>query len=185
MTVLDDIRRATKPKHDALECGLDIFRRLECTTSRRALMEAYYSLYSPAEAVLASYLTPLPGLCFRDRLKTPTLLRDLCALGVNESHLVDLRPAQMPPLPETAHALGFAYVLEGATLGGRAIKKYLTAKGEPLPGMNFFDIYGPATGVRWKEFCVVLERECAGNSTAAVDGALAGFGFIYAGLTDD
>jgi heme oxygenase (biliverdin-IX-beta and delta-forming) len=182
MTVLDDIRRATKPKHDVLECGLDIFRRLECAASHRALMGAYYSLYAPAEAALASYLTPIPGLCFRDRLKTATLLRDLCALGVNESHLVDLPQAHMPPLRETAQALGFAYVLEGATLGGRMIRKQITAMGNPLIGMNFFDVYGPATGTRWKEFCVVLERECAGNAPAAVEGSLAGFAFMSTGL---
>ncbi len=182
MTVLDDIRRATKPKHHALECGLDVFRRLECAASHRALMGAYYSLYAPAEAALASYLTPLPGLCFGDRLKTPTLLRDLRALGVNKSHLVDLPQAQMPPLAETAHALGFAYVLEGATLGGRAIRKRIKAMGHPHTGIKFFDVYGPATGTRWKEFCVVLERECAGNAPAAVEGALAGFAFMFTGL---
>ncbi len=182
MTVLDDIRRATKPKHDELECGLDIFCRLGCAGRHKALMTAYYSLYAPAEAALASYLTPLPGLRFCDRLKTPTLLTDLQALGVTESHLVNLVQAQMPTLYGTAHALGFAYVLEGATLGGRTIRKQISAIGNPLIGTKFFDVYGRATGTRWKEFCVVLERECAGSAPAAVEGALAGFAFMFTGL---
>ena len=87
-----------------------------------------------------------------------------------------------PPVPGPAYAFGFAYVLEGATLGGRVIHKRLRAIGHSLEGVSFFDAYGPLTGSRWRSFCEILERECAGREAEAVTGACEGFAFVRGGL---
>lgn len=114
----------------------------------------------------------------------PALRDDLRALRIEVAERrLDLN-ARFPALGGVDEALGFAYVLEGATLGGRVIRKRVAAAGASLVGLSFFDVYGPATADQWKRFCVVVERECASGVAKTVEGALAGFGFVRAALLD-
>lgn len=182
ISVLAQIRQATRARHDELEAGADILERLACPARRRQLLEAFLGLYEPAEAALRRRLSDLPGLDFHARMKSPALHGDLKALGAAPGELAALSRAAPPELAGTAHALGFAYVLEGSTLGGRVIRKRLRAAGLPLEGTSFFDVYGPAAGRRFTDFCAVLERESAGQADAAVAGALLGFDYVREGL---
>lgn len=174
MSALAAIRTATAAAHEELEAGLDVFARLSDRDRHVALMRAFHGLYEAAESVLSARL---PDLDYGERLKTPILRADLRALGAAPGEAV--RP---PPVPGTAYAFGFAYVLEGATLGGRVIHKRLRAIGHSLEGVSFFDAYGPQTGARWQSFCQVLERECADREADAVAGAREGFAFMREGL---
>lgn len=180
MTVLDQIRAATRSRHDNLECNAQIVERLMSPHARQEVMSALFCLYQQAELCLVPWLTPLADLDYERRRKLAHLAADLKALGVSPGQLPKGSPA--PHLQGTAEALGFAYVLEGATLGGRVIRKRLARAGTPLEGTGFFDVYGAAAGARWKSFCEILERECSANSGAAVSGACAGFDFMQTGL---
>lgn len=83
----------------------------------------------------------------------------------------DLRKLEMdapcahatPELPRhgsVARELGVAYVLEGATLGGKYILTHLPPQLAALRGQAtaFLDGYGALTGARWREFCSIVER---------------------------
>lgn len=179
MSVLAELRRATRERHDDLEGNAGVLERLVSLDGRRQLLEAFLSVYEPAEAALRTHLDPIAGLDFEHRLKTPALRRDLKSLGARGEAAATALP---PALASRAHALGFAYVLEGSTLGGRVIRKRLRAAGVTLEGTGFFDIYGADTGRRWQDFCAVLERECAGSEGEAVAGAARGFDYVRAGL---
>ncbi|HEX2561443.1 biliverdin-producing heme oxygenase [Phenylobacterium sp.] len=182
MSVLAELRRATKARHDDLEANAGILERLAGHAGRRRLLGVFLSLYEPAERALRPHLATIPDYDFEVRLKTPALRRDLRSL---DAHAEMPAPAAPPLLTSRAHALGFAYVLEGSTLGGRVIRKRLRAAGLPLEGTGFFDIYGPETGRRWQDFCAVLERECADRAAEAVAGALLGFDYVRAGLVGE
>ena len=184
VSVLDEIRRATKPIHAALESGLDIQRRLMSIAGRKSTLCEFYALHAAAEPALLSHLRFVPGLEFERRLKLPALRNDLRVLGVPASQWRVEPKTALPVLGGVEQALGFAYVLEGATLGGRIIRKRVAAAGGSLVGLSFFDVYGPATGDQWVRFCAVLERQCKSRVSQAVEGALAGFGFMRAGLLD-
>ena len=184
MSVLDEIRRVTRPVHAALESDLDIERRLMSATGRRSTLCAFAALHEVAEPALLSHLHSVPGLEFERRLKLPALRNDLRALGVPASQWCGEPKTALPVLGGVEQALGFAYVLEGATLGGRVIRKRVAAAGGSLAGLSFFDVYGPTTGDQWVRFCAVLEQQCKSRVSQAVEGALAGFGFVRAGLLD-
>lgn len=182
MSVLAQIRQATRARHDELEAAAGILERLALPRGRRQLLETFLGLYEPAEAALGRRIGDVTGLDFNARLKSPALHRDLSVLGAELHEVAALDRSAPPELASTPHALGFAYVLEGSTLGGRVIRKRLRAAGLPLEGTSFFDVYGPDAGRRFTDFCAVLERESAGQADAAVAGALLGFDYVRGGL---
>lgn len=190
MSILTAVRAATRPLHDALEADLDMVARLTTLAGRRQVLAAFLGIYAPAEQALAPLLAPLPGLDYPQRLKAPRLRADLAALGLTDGAIAALPRLAPPSVANPAEAIGFAYVLEGATLGGRIIRRRVLAEGQPETGLSFFDFYGAETGPRWQAFCQVLEDPNAddqdmGDSTEAViAGATAGFAYVRSGLLD-
>lgn len=166
--ILDHLRLTTRDLHDGLEARLDVFTRVADPRRRRDMVGRFLAFYRPAEAALARLLGDEPDLEFEARRKVPALERDAATLRA-------AAPADAPlSLPsDRAEALGFLYVLEGSTLGGRVIDKQLRVRGLSPEGLSFFQGYGEATGTRWKAFCAVLER--ADDKTAAARGARSAF----------
>ena len=110
------------------------------------------------------------GLDMRARRKAPWLADDLRAL--------DLEPMPMPRVAHEADAvclLGRAYVLEGATLGGRVLLDRVNARCgvRPGAGATYLAGYAGDTGRMWKGFVSALDRaeltegECASCVEAA------------------
>ena len=166
--ILDHLRSTTRDLHDGLEARLDVFTRVADPLRRRDMVGRFLAFYRPAEAALARLLSDEPDLEFDARRKVPALERDAATL----------RAAAPPDAPlslptDRAEALGFLYVLEGSTLGGRVIDKQLRLRGLSPEGLSFFQGYGEATGARWKAFCAVLER--ADDRAAAARGARSAF----------
>jgi heme oxygenase len=158
----------TRDLHDGLEARLDVFARVADPARRREMVGRFLAFYRPAEAALAQVLSDEPHLDFEARRKTPALERDVAALGTAPP---DDAPLAVPR--GRSEALGFLYVLEGSTLGGRVIDKQLRLRGLSPDGLSFFQGYGDATGARWKAFCAVLER--ADDKAAAARGARSAF----------
>jgi heme oxygenase len=83
--------------------------------------------------------------------------------------------------PSLAYALGYAYVIEGSTLGGRVILKHI---GKTLnlgeKGTKFFEGYGAETGRFWKTFLEAFTGNIIRNKTQneAIQGAVDGFSDI-------
>lgn len=166
--VLDHLRAATRDLHDGLEARLDVFSRVADPAQRREMVGRFLAFYRPAETALAGVLGHEPGLDFETRRKVPALERDLATLKAAPS-----ADAPLSPPVGRSEALGFLYVLEGSTLGGRVIDKQLRARGLSAEGLSFFQGYGDQTGPRWKAFCTVLER--ADDPAAAARGARSAF----------
>ncbi|NNM73065.1 biliverdin-producing heme oxygenase [Enterovirga aerilata] len=165
------LRDATGEAHQRLETRLDIIRRVSSPGGRRALVERFYGLHEGAERSLAPLLDPVADLAFPKRRRAPTILDDLAALGRDD--FKPLPVCSVEPPGSSAEAMGFFYVLEGSTLGGKMIRRELEARGLPGTGLAFLDPYGAETGERWRAFLAVLRRECpdghgqAGNEMVA------------------
>lgn len=166
--ILDHLRLATRDLHQTLEARLDVFARIADPARRREMVSRFLAFYRPAEAALAGMLGDEPDLEFEARRKVPALERDAATLKA-------AAPADAPLAAPSgrSEALGFLYVLEGSTLGGRVIDKQLRVRGLSPEGLSFFQGYGEATGARWKAFCAVLER--ADDKAAAARGARSAF----------
>ena len=171
-SLLGMLRKVTAPLHKALEDQLGVIKRLSSDADRRRLVERYYRMHASADTALGPWLETIDGLDHLMRRRTPLLVEDLHAL-----HLFVPEAAPIPKveIADRFEALGFLYVLEGSTLGGRIIHKALSARGCSLTGVGFLDPYGSSTGERWRSFLAVLEREGASDPDGVERGGLKGF----------
>ena len=154
-SLLEALRTGTALLHVALEKRLPFFcERLDAGWYQR-LLQAYYGFYAPMETALSdSGLIP-EGFDPVLRVKTPTLLGDLYALGLDDAALTALpRCAELPTLDTPAACLGALYVLEGATLGGQVLRREMAQRLDINAdnGGAFLNVYGAETGRRWKDF---------------------------------
>lgn len=160
-SVLEALRSGTALLHVALEKRLPFFSPLLDDDWYRRLIQAYYGFYSPMEASLSdSGLIPV-GFDQVLRVKTPTLLTDLHALGLEEQSITALpRCSALPTLGTPAACLGALYVLEGATLGGQILRREMAQRLglDADNGGAFLNVYGAETGRRWKDFLDYLSR---------------------------
>lgn len=167
------LRAATREAHERLEARADILRRVGATEGRRALVGRFWRLHADVEAAVAPWVEDLEGLEFDTRRRTRHLAEDLATLGLAPA----AEPVEPPVVRSVGEALGFCYVLEGSSLGGRVIRRALAAQGSDMVGLSFLDPYGERTGEQWRSFLAVLDRamktpEAAG---AAIRGAQGGF----------
>jgi heme oxygenase len=170
--VLQDLRAGTAELHIALEKRLPFFSDTLDTQAFVRLMQAYYGFYLPLEnALLRSDAIPA-DFDLTPRLKAPTLCTDLHALGVSAEALQNLPQCQqLPIIDSSAACLGVLYVLEGATLGGQILRREISSRLglEADNGAAFLDIYGAATGRRWRDFLEYLSsRPMSADERAAV-----------------
>ncbi|MBC8999382.1 biliverdin-producing heme oxygenase [Pseudomonas sp. N40(2020)] len=177
--VLQDLRAGTAELHIALEKRLPFFSDTLDAQAFGRLMQAYYGFYAPLENALQRSGSVPDDFDLTPRLKTHTLRGDLRALGMADAALASLPICQQLPLIDSSAAcLGVLYVLEGATLGGQILRREIAARlaVDADNGAAFLDIYGAATGRRWRDFIEYLgsrpmdaaEREavvCAAQST--------------------
>ncbi len=153
--------------HERLEAGLRVVDRLSSPATRAELVRGYGRLHGAADRALRPWLDETPGLDYGGR-RTP-------APAASD---------RFPPLTSEAEALGALYVLEGATLGGRIIRRELAVRGASLTGLEFLDPYGEAAGDRWRSFLAVLELRGADDPDGVERGAIAAFGFAEACLAE-
>ncbi|PNG45595.1 heme oxygenase [Pseudomonas asplenii] len=170
--VLQDLRAGTAELHIALEKRLPFFSDLLDTQAFVRLMQAYYGFYLPLENALQQSDAIPTDFDLAARLKTPILLADLLALGVSAAALQSLPQCeQLPLIDSSAACLGVLYVLEGATLGGQILRREISSRLglEANNGAAFLDIYGAATGRRWRDFIEYLgSRPMSAAERAAV-----------------
>ena len=153
--VLQNLRAGTAPLHIALEERLPFFSPVLDHNHYQRLLQAYYGFYQPLEKRLQDSLQMPPDFVLTERLKTATLHSDLLALGLTQREIAELPRCQALPVIDSAEAcLGVLYVLEGATLGGQILRREIAARLnlDAANGAAFLDIYGDATGRRWREF---------------------------------
>lgn len=179
------LRAATGQAHQRLDERLDIIARLSDHSSRRTLVARFWGLHAGAEPALAPALGSVAGLDLVHRSRMAAFAADLAALDLDETAL-ERCPVDAPAEP--GEALGFLYVLEGSSLGGKVIRRAMAARGRDLTGLGFLDPYGARTGERWCDLLTVLRRESegetAGSGDAIVRGGITGFARAEAWLCD-
>ncbi|RBL68975.1 biliverdin-producing heme oxygenase [Pseudomonas sp. MWU13-2625] len=157
--VLQDLRAGTAELHIALEKRLPFFSDSLDANAFERLMQAYYGFYLPLESALLDSGSIPVDFDLAPRLKAQTLLNDLQALGLTAETIARLPLCQsLPVIDSSATCLGVLYVLEGATLGGQILRREIASRLrlDAGNGAAFLDIYGAATGRRWRDFIEYL-----------------------------
>lgn len=175
------LKSATQAAHRALEDDLDAISQLSSLNGRRILAPRYLDLHVAADAIFDRWLAGAPGLDDPPRRRAELIRADLARLDVTPNP----DPPPAPAVASVPEALGFFYVMEGSTLGGRMILKAVAARAGETEGLGFMDPYGVRTGEAWRGFLGVLEREVADDPERldhAEAGAAAGFAYARACL---
>lgn len=154
--LLSRLRQSTAAAHDEIEKSLEMEHACRDLGKYREVLAGFLGYYEPVEAHLKG---------FENRIKSPWLRNDLGALGYSSTEIEAMpRCDHLPRLDTEAEILGCAYVLEGATLGGRQISAWLEHSEIPQQARTFFASYGEEVRTQWKAFCLMLENfEAAGG----------------------
>lgn len=181
--IITALREATTEAHNRLEADIDLFGRVSEPDSRRDMVARFHRLHASVEPAVEPWLADLPGLEFERRKRSEEVGRDLTDLGGPS-----LAAPTSPPVGSLGEALGWWYVLEGSSLGGRVIHRTLLGHGKDLRGLGFLLPYGSATGEWWRRFVEVLDEADRRDSAARSDiltGGVAGFRYAHEVLCGD
>lgn len=170
--IMQRLRAETAALHTRVEAILDPDARFATRTAYVDLLHLLHPFYRRCEAVLSKLPWHEIGFDLDARRKSHLLAADLRSLGSTVSEAkVD---AECPICIDLASGLGTMYVLEGATLGGRILRKQLRERFDidASNGGSFYEGYGAETERLWKEFGSAAEGYC-GESPQRCDSAAA------------
>ena len=149
---LQRLRSETAPQHQQLEQN-----PLSAALMRPDVRKDDYAAYLSYMYRVIEYCEQTVFPAIKDiadtsgRHKLPALAADLAFLG-KTPHSEDF---VITPGPlSAAQAMGYMYVIEGSTLGGRVILKHIskTIPVNATAGAAYFHGYEDETGSRWKNF---------------------------------
>jgi len=157
--VLQFLKEGTAIRHEAVERMVDLPNQLRDADTYADLLARFYGFYLPAEAALANVSGyDAVGIDFEARRKSHLLRQDLAAVG-RDPEAVPLS-SDLPAVRSLGQALGWLYVFEGATLGGRVVSRMARERlgVTPESGGSFFASYGDRVGEMWAAFRAALVR---------------------------
>lgn len=164
MPVLSALRAATADLHDSIEADADIEARLRDLDTRPATVARFLALHVAVEDAVRPWAGEIADAGYPLRPRSDVIRSDLDRLGRPAPDL-----ATSAPLKSLGEALGWIYVAEGSMLGGRVMRRSMTADGVPLTGLEFLDPYADETGTRWRAFLNVMESVCAAGRATQED----------------
>lgn len=168
--VLSRLKEETARHHQEVEAKVTF---LEAPAPREAYaryLARLLGFHAPVERRLRAL--PLPD-ALRGREKSPLLEGDLRALGV-APEAVPLCDA-VPELSTLPRALGCCYVLEGATLGGKFVRRRLLGR-VPEEATSYLACYGEQVGPKWSAFREAVRASLTpAEHDACIDAAKATF----------
>jgi heme oxygenase len=181
---LKDLRAATAPMHQGLEDN-----RISQSLMKPGVSLTEYAFYLRCmgeviktydDLVLSAVSVVMPD--FERRKKAKDIEADLEYLYANGAEILDAKEFKgFNGKPCLAYALGYAYVIEGSTLGGRVILKQVAPTLQLQDqGIKFFSGYGAETGLFWKTFLDGFTANVIGSNTQneAIKGAIDAFSDI-------
>ncbi len=164
MSAIAGLRSATWASHQRLEKRLDIKARFSDLDRYRSHLEQMWGFCARLEQNLGPNSFDQALDDYDSRRKLPLLTQDLMALGVGAGAVASLARCQrLPDCPDPATAFGCAYVLEGATLGGRMLLPLAQERLGLTPecGETFLASYGERVTSKWREFGAALDAWCS------------------------
>lgn len=126
------------------------------------LLNAYFYIYKIFEDKITSFLeAEICTFSYASRYKLPWLQQSLATFHESTLSLNDTPPMQitLPAIENLGQLIGVLYVIEGSTLGGQHIAKYLSNSFGYLgdDGVRFFEGYGEKTSSNWQEFLLFAD----------------------------
>jgi heme oxygenase len=187
---LQSLRSRTAHQHSLLEQNT-ASKNLLSPQVTVADYAAYLSLLYGVVKGFENIVFPLVQHSITDieeRRKTHLLVSDLNMLGIDETGIAII-PDQFfsEVYHSNATALGGMYVLEGSVLGGAVIYKHLqtTLGMEAIAGKaNYFTVYGPKTGSRWKNFLQAFSLASSGMEEEVINSASQTFSLLHHWFTN-
>lgn len=179
-----ELRTATGPMHKALEDN-NISKKLMHPQVSLADYAFYLACMAGVMKVYDDQVLPQIKTIVADaqeRKKAEAIARDLEFLYSGGAPKLPVNAFNgWKPGESLSYALGYAYVIEGSTLGGRVILKHINASlGLDAEGTRFFAGYGAETGTYWKNFLQAFTTYILDNKTQqeAIRGGIDGFSHI-------
>ena len=169
-TFRDYLRSATSGAHARLETAVDFDRRLNSLEAYRSFLEDFLRFLRPLEKELDALDFGKFGIDYPARRKLCRLEADLKDLGHTEESLETIASAPVPLLGDPLAGLGALYVVEGSSLGRRAMLKRLMPllPIKPIWAGRFFNGYGENTGAMWQSLIAVLNKVGGARNSAEI-----------------
>lgn len=170
-----ELQAATAEAHERLH-RLPAFASLAAGSLDRrgyvTLLARLHGFHGPIEAAIARGFEADPiGDGLREWRRTPLIHSDLLHLGLDDAAIGRLPRAALPmDRVSPATAMGFLYVVEGSTLGGRQLARtldYLLPEGA-TGGRSFLLSGTDRNHVRWRDVCAAIET-CGIDKRARVE----------------
>lgn len=153
------LQHETRPFHSRLESRLRLLDPHMTVDEYRAILRQFYGFYQPLEDVIRQVAAKSSGFEAARRGKVQWLVQDLLALGETERTIAGLPLCmKLPPLMTQASFMGSLYVVEGATLGGQMVARFLRQSlgDEARRYCRFFLSYGEQVQPMWAAFLEAL-----------------------------
>ncbi len=159
-SIVAKLRQETSEAHLSIEQSPPmraIFADTYTLAEYHRLLQHLFVFYSPFERAVFDTLSPPLAAELGSRKKTGWLRQDLEAAGEGS------QPQMVAPVPRfesDEERMGALYVLEGATLGGKLIRKRLLGHfgGDVSETLHFYSGYGAQAGAQWTSFRAILAR---------------------------
>ncbi len=148
------LRESTRAAHAQAEASLAPLAQPDSPAGYAALLSVLWGFQAPLERWLGHQELP-SAVGWSGRQRLGALAADLTDLGVSGASLPEA--AGLPARAGAGAVWGTLYVAEGATLGGRVLRRRIEARLGPVP-VRFLDGRGDRTQPMWRDLGRLADR---------------------------
>lgn len=159
-SICQKIQHYTKAQHQDLEAHLKLMDSGVTLNCYQEYLKNLYGFYMPIEQYFTIKFAKNCEINALHIQKSEWLAADLLAFNIQLDNLPICQ--LLPEIQHWSQVLGIAYVLEGATLGGRVILKHLRKNLPELDKIecNYLMSYGIELNQHWQHFKSQLALYC-------------------------
>ena len=148
------LRESTRSAHARAEASLAPLAQPDSLARYAALLCVLWGFQAPVERSLGRQELP-SAVAWPARQRLGALAADLTDLGVVGASLPEA--TGLPALAGPGAVWGTLYVTEGATLGGRVLRRRIEGRLGPVPA-RFLDGHGDRTQPMWRDLGQLADR---------------------------